>query len=251
MPAVIVVPTYQEAANVERFLAEVRTAVPEAQVLVVDDDSPDGTGRLAEKAGKELGRIEVLHRSRKEGLGAAYRAGFALVLAREFDTVVQMDCDFSHDPSAIKALIDEVDGGVDCAVGSRYVPGGSTPNWPVHRRLLSRYGNRYTSAVLRLGIHDTTSGFRAYRAESLRAIDVASTRSSGYAFMSEIAYRMVQRQQTIREVPITFVDRTFGTSKMSVRIMAESLALVTSWGLLARWNRLRNNGSLRRNRMRR
>lgn len=238
MRAVIVVPTYQEAANVERFLAEVRTAVPEAHVLVVDDASPDGTGRLAEGSAKDLGQIEVLHRLHKDGLGAAYRAGFTHVLERDHDVVVQMDCDFSHDPTAIKSLIDQIRTGADCAVGSRYVPGGSTPNWPLHRKLLSRCGNRYTSAVLGLDIADATSGFRAYRAQALRAIDVASTRSSGYAFMSEIAHRMVEQRLTIREVPITFVDRTEGKSKMSAAIIIESMALVSWNALRARVGRL-------------
>lgn len=231
MRSVVVVPTYQEAENVERFLAAVRSAVPAADILVVDDASPDGTGALADRAAAELGQIDVLHRAGKDGLGAAYRAGFSRVLDAGYDVVVQMDCDFSHDPAVIGALINAVLDGADCSVGSRYVAGGSTPNWPFYRQALSRYGNRYTSAVLGLGIRDATSGFRAYRSETLRTIDVASTRSSGYAFMSELAHRMVAQGLRIEEVPITFVDRAFGTSKMSAKIIAESMALVTGWGL--------------------
>ena len=240
MRSLVVVPTYQEGPNVGRFLEAVRSAVPSADILVVDDNSPDGTGELAEKAGAELGRIRVLHRPGKDGLGAAYRAGFADALATDAEIIVQMDCDFSHDPSIIPILIDVVADGADCAIGSRYVPGGSTPNWPFYRQALSRYGNRYTAAMLGLEITDATSGFRAYRAESLRAIEVETTRSSGYAFMSELAWRMTQRGQRIEEVPITFVDRAFGTSKMSARIIGESMVIVTANGLRSRLATLRH-----------
>lgn len=230
----VVVPTYQEAENVERLLTAVRAAVPDAEVLVVDDNSPDGTGELVEKVASDLGQIDLLTRSAKEGLGAAYRDGFAKALADGYDVIVQMDCDLSHEPEAIPTLVAAVVAGADCSVGSRYVPGGSTPNWPVHRRILSRVGNRYTSAVLGLGVRDATSGFRAYRSDTLRAIEVGTTRSSGYAFMSELAYRMVQQELEIAEVPITFVDRAYGTSKMSLRIIAESMGLVTVWAVRAR-----------------
>ncbi|CAN5674323.1 polyprenol monophosphomannose synthase [soil metagenome] len=239
MRSLVVVPTYQEADNVERFLAAVRTAVPDTDVLVVDDNSPDGTGELAEKASADLGRITVLHREAKEGLGAAYRHAFGWALDEGFDVVVQMDCDFSHDPAVIGQLIAAVEAGADCSIGSRYVPGGSTPNWPLHRQVLSRYGNRYTSAVLGLGIKDATSGFRAYRSATLEAIDVGTTRSNGYAFMGELAHRMVDRGLQIVEVPITFVDRAYGTSKMSARIIAESMAIVTVNGIKARTGRSR------------
>lgn len=244
MPVLVVVPTYQEADNVERFLTTVRAAMPAADVLVVDDNSPDGTATRAEKLGAELGRIEVLRRPGKEGLGTAYRAGFERALRGDHDVLVQMDCDLSHDPAVIPVLVEAVlDGGADCAIGSRYVPGGATPNWPVHRRVLSRYGNRYTSAVLGLGIADATSGFRAYRADALRAIEVGTTRSSGYAFMSELANRMVEQGMRVVEVPITFVDRTEGTSKMSARIIVESMALVTAWGFRDRFGRRRGRST--------
>lgn len=237
MRVVVVVPTYQEAENVDRFLRAVRAAVPSASVLVVDDDSPDGTGAIAEVTAKEVGRVSVLHRTAKEGLGAAYRQAFSRVLDEGAEIVVQMDCDFSHDPAMIGQLVEAVADGADCSIGSRYVPGGATPNWPLHRRLLSRYGNLYTSAVLGLGLTDATSGFRAYRADTLREIDVASTRSNGYAFMSEIAHRMARREMRIEEIPITFVDRVYGTSKMSVRIIAESMLRVTVAGIRARFGR--------------
>jgi dolichol-phosphate mannosyltransferase len=235
MRSLVVVPTYQEAGNVERFLDAVRAAAPEVDVLVVDDNSPDGTGELAEKKAADIGRVHVVHRPGKEGLGNAYRHGFRWGLDEGYDVIVQMDCDFSHDPHVVPTLLRGLDDpAIDCVIGSRYIPGGSTPGWPFHRRALSRYGNRYTGAVLRLGIRDATGGFRAYRATTLERIEIDATRANGYAFQSEVAKRMTNAGLRLREVPITFVDREYGTSKMSVRIMAESLALVTSWGIKMR-----------------
>ena len=243
MRTLVVIPTYQEAENVTDFLGRVREAAPEVDILVADDNSPDGTGKLAEKVGAELGQIQVMHRPSKEGLGAAYRAGFGQGLAEDYDVIVQMDCDFSHDPAVLPDLIAAVTtGGADCAIGSRYVPGGSTPNWPFYRSLLSRYGNRYTAALLQLGIRDATSGFRAYRASTLRRIECGTTRANGYAFQTELAYRMVQEGLVIVEVPITFVDRALGKSKMSARIISESMALVTFWGVRSRVSRLTGRG---------
>ena len=247
MSAVVVVPTYQEVDNVGPLLRGVRAAVPEADILILDDNSPDGTAKLAEELAEELGGIIVIRRAAKEGLGAAYREGFAWALGREYDVVVQMDCDLSHDPAELPSMIGAVvDGGFDCAIGSRYVPGGSTPNWPLHRRMLSRYGNRYTAVVLGLPIRDVTSGYRAYRTDVLRAIRPETTRSNGYAFMSELARRLIREGGSFHEHPITFVDRAYGTSKMSVAIMVESLTLVTAWGLRQRWHRLRSLVSPRR-----
>jgi dolichol-phosphate mannosyltransferase len=233
----VCVPTYQEGANVDRFLRAVRSAAAQVDILVCDDNSPDGTGELAEKVAAELGRIEVLHRPSKQGLGAAYREGFRWGLDHGYDVIVQMDCDFSHDPAMIPTLLAAIEDGIDCAIGSRYVAGGSTPGWPLHRRMLSKYGNRYTAGVLRLGIKDATGGFRAYRASTLEAIDIDSTRANGYAFQSEVALRMAQADLRLEEIPITFVDREYGTSKMSVKIMAESMARVTTWGIRARLGR--------------
>ena len=239
MQTVVVVPTYQEADNIVRFLGEVRAAMPNAQILIVDDNSPDGTGKLAEETAAQLGNISVLHRATKQGLGSAYRNGFAEVLAGDCDVVVSMDCDFSHDPTAIAALVSRIEGGADAVVGSRYVPGGGTVNWPTHRRLLSRWGNRYTSGVLRLHIHDCTSGFRAYRASALRAIEPTSTQAEGYAFLTELVRRLVRQNYSVVEEPITFIDREFGTSKMSGRIVAESMLLVTGWAIGDVWAKLR------------
>lgn len=245
MQTVIVVPTYQESENIVRFLNEVRAAVPDGYVLIVDDDSPDGTGDLADAAAAELGNIAVIHRIDKRGLGSAYRDGFAAVLGGTVldgacEVIVSMDCDFSHDPAAIAALVGRIERGADCVVGSRYVPGGSTVNWPIHRRLLSRWGNRYTSGVLGLHIHDCTSGFRAYRATALQSIDPTSTAAEGYAFLTELVRRLVAGGHAVVEEPITFVDRELGTSKMSGAIIAESMLLVTRWAVADTWAKLRH-----------
>lgn len=237
MRAAVLVPTYDEAANIEPLLRAIRSAAPDVDVLVIDDASPDGTADIAERVGAELGRVEVLRRPLKDGLGNAYREGFARALATDHDVLVTFDADFSHDPEAIPTLLAEVGGGSDLVIGSRYVAGGSTPNWPAHRRALSRYGNRYTGWVLRLPLRDITSGLRAYRAETLRAIAYETTRASGYAFMTELAFRIAATGARVTEVPITFRDRERGTSKMSSRIIAESMGRVTWWGVALRLGR--------------
>lgn len=231
MRCVVVVPTYNEAENVQLFLAALRSGAPTVDVFVVDDNSPDGTAALAEQSASELGQIKVLRRPGKQGLGSAYRHGFGVALDEGYDTIVSMDSDFSHDPAVVPTLIAAVDAGADAAIGSRYVTGGGTADWPLHRRLLSRWGNRYTGAVLGIGVRDCTSGFRVYRASALRAIDPASTTAEGYAFLTELVRRLVAGGFTVVERPITFRDRERGTSKMSGRIIAESMLLVTGWGL--------------------
>ena len=183
-------------------------------------------------------RDVVLHRGGKAGLGSAYRHGFALALDEGYDVVVSMDVDFSHDPAVIPALLERVESGADAVIGSRYVRGGGTVNWPARRRLLSRWGNRYTASILRLPVRDCTSGFRAYRASALRAIDPSSTTAEGYAMLTEFVRRLVRGGYRVEEHPITFVDRQYGTSKMSGRIIAESMILVTGWGLRDVWTRL-------------
>jgi dolichol-phosphate mannosyltransferase len=234
MRTVVVVPTYDEVDNVDRLLRAIREAVPDADVLIVDDNSPDGTADAAEAVGAELGRIDVLRRPGKDGLGNAYRAGFARAMDGGAEVLVTMDADLSHDPAVIPTLLAEIERGSDLAVGSRYVPGGETPNWPAHRQVLSRYGNLYTGWVLGLPVRDATSGFRAYRASTLQAMDVGATRASGYAFMTELAFRIKGLNGTISEVPIVFLDRERGTSKMSARIIVESMARVTWWGFRRR-----------------
>ncbi len=227
----VVIPTYQEAENVATVISRVRTPLPAASVLVVDDGSPDGTADLAEAVGAEVGQVEVLRRPGKAGLGSAYRDGFAHGLARGFDVLIEMDADLSHDPADLPRLLGAVQDGASLAVGSRYVPGGATPNWPRHRLWLSRWGNRYVGAILRLGVRDATAGFRAYRAPMLEAIDYRSTGADGYAFQVEMAYRVRTVGGAITEIPITFSDRERGTSKMSGRIVVEAMLLVTWWGI--------------------
>ena len=212
-------------------MERLRAAVPSAHVLVVDDASPDGTADLVEKIASDVGPVEVLRRPTKSGLGSAYRDGFRHGLDRGFDVLVEMDSDLSHDPAALSVLLGVIDDGASLALGSRYVPGGSIPAWSWHRRALSRWGNRYAAAVLGVDIADATSGFRAYRAEILQAIDFDSVRADGYGFQIEMAYRVVRAGGTVTEVPISFTDRIRGESKMSARIILEALILVTGWGL--------------------
>lgn len=230
MRAVIVIPTYEEAHNIGVLLPRVRATVPDADVVVVDDASPDGTADLAERIGRELGRITVVRRRGPRGFGAAVRAGFAWSLDRDYEAVVGMDADLSHDPAALPSLLAALEGGADLVVGSRYVPGGAIPSWPAHRRALSRWGNRYATAVLRLPLSDATSGYRAYRASTLRAVDLARVRANGYGFLVEMAYRIARSGGALAEVPIVFVDRQRDGSKMSGRIVVEAMTLVTLWG---------------------
>jgi dolichol-phosphate mannosyltransferase len=231
----VVLPTYNEAATIEAVLGRTRTAVPDAEILVVDDGSPDGTADIAEKAGSELGGVSVLRRDRRRGLGDAYREGFAWGLERRFDALVEMDSDLSHDPGALPSLIAPL-ADHDLVIGSRYVPGGSVPHWSRHRRLLSRGGNWYAMLALGVPVHDMTSGFRAYRADLLRAIDLGAVRAEGYGFQIEMTYRAAQLDARICEVPIRFVDREVGTSKMSGAIVAEALVMVTRWGMHRAWS---------------
>jgi dolichol-phosphate mannosyltransferase len=226
----IVVPTYNEADNIDEMLRRVRSAVPDEDVLVVDDSSPDGTAKLAQAVGAELGRIDVLVRPVKQGLGEAYRAGFTLGIERGYDCFVQIDADLSHDPAVIPELLAGIDAGADMMIGSRYVPGGSIPHWPWFRRAISRWGNRYAGLVLGLKVRDATSGYRAHRLEALQAIGFEETRCKGYGFQIETAYRVWRAGGHIEEVPIVFTDRVRGTSKMTWSIAAEELSLVTWWG---------------------
>ena len=236
MRVAVVLPTYNESENIARLLTQLRTVVPDGRLYVVDDNSPDGTGDIAERCAAELGGIEVIHRPGKQGLGSAYRQGFAYVIAQGVDVIVSMDVDFSHDPLSIPAMLAAIDAGSDAVIGSRYVNGGGTKNWPLHRRLLSRWGNLYTGAVLGVKVRDCTSGFRAYRASALAAIAPETTKAEGYAFLSELVVRLSRRGSKISEVPILFIDRENGTSKMSGRIIVESMLLVTRWGIVHRWN---------------
>lgn len=239
MRTLVVLPTFNESANIEEVLRQVRASVPAADLLVVDDSSPDGTADLAEGVGRELGSVEVLRRPAKSGLGSAYRDGFRLGLTRGYDVMVEMDSDLSHDPGSLPALLAAVEQGASLALGSRYVPGGSIPDWSWYRRALSRWGNRYAARVLGLGITDATSGFRAYTADVLAAVAIDDVRADGYGFQIEMAYRVLRCGGTITEVPISFTDRVRGESKMSSRIIAEALVLVTGWGLRDQLRKLR------------
>ncbi len=227
----VVVPTYNEADNIEALLRQVHAALPGAGILVVDDGSPDGTADLAEKAGTELGDVHVLRRTEKSGLGSAYRAGFRWGLAAGYEACVEMDADFSHDPGALPALVAPLEDGYELVVGSRYVPGGSIPNWSWHRHLLSWGGNRYADAVLGLGVRDSTAGFRVYAASILGRLDLDRVRADGYGFQIEMTYRAKQAGAPITEVPISFVDRVAGESKMSSAIVVEAFFLVAWWGM--------------------
>lgn len=229
--ALVVLPTYDEAANIEEVLRRLRDVSPSTSILVVDDASPDGTADIAEKVAEDIGGVEVMRRRAKSGLGSAYRDGFRKGLTTGHDVLVEMDSDLSHDPAALPTLLEGVEGGVDLMIGSRYVPGGSIPDWSWYRRALSKWGNRYAAGVLGMDVRDATSGYRAYSAEALARVDFHTVRADGYGFQIEMAYRVLATGGRLREVPISFVDRARGTSKMSGWIVAEALALVTWWGL--------------------
>jgi glycosyltransferase involved in cell wall biosynthesis len=229
--AVAVVPTYNEAANLGELVKRLRTAVADVGILVVDDASPDGTAALARELAGEFGDLAVLERPRKLGLGSAYRAGFRRAIDDGAEICVQIDADLSHDPAVLPALLANVEHGADLAIGSRYVPGGATLNWPWRRRWLSRWGNRYAAGVLGLAVNDATAGYRAYRAAALEAMDFETVRAEGYGFQIEMTYEVVRGGGKVVEVPIAFADRVRGTSKMSGRIVVEALALVTWWGV--------------------
>ena len=234
----VVIPTYQEAENIATAIDGARQALPDAAILVVDDSSPDGTATVAERCG-----ANVLVRPRREGLGAAYRDGWLQALDDGFDVIVSMDADGSHDPAALPQLIAPIESGADLVLGSRYIAGGAVPGWPAHRLWLSKGGNTYAKAVLGLPVHDATGGYRAYRADLLRKIDLRTLRASGYGFQIELVYRSTALGAQVVEVPITFVDRRLGVSKMHAGIVWEALGLVTWWGVRDRLLRRRPGGA--------
>ncbi|MBV8305249.1 MAG: polyprenol monophosphomannose synthase [Acidimicrobiia bacterium] len=233
----IVLPTYNEVDNIAEILRRVRAVAPHAGILVVDDSSPDGTADVVRAMSAEVGPVDMLDRPRKSGLGSAYRDGFKWGRARGFDVLMEMDSDFSHDPDDIPRLLQGIEDGADLVIGSRYVPGGQIPHWPWHRRALSKYGNRYSAAMLRLDVRDVTAGYRAYRGEMVDRIDLDAVRAEGYGFQVEMTYFVARAGGRIAEVPIKFVDRVRGTSKMSTNIVVEAIALVTWWGLRDRVTR--------------
>ena len=239
MRTLIVLPTFNEADNIVEVLQKLRAVVPEASVLVVDDASPDGTADLVEEVAEQIGDVSVMRRPAKSGLGSAYRDGFRRGLSVGYDVMVEMDSDLSHDPAALPSLLSAVADGAALALGSRYIPGGSIPDWSWYRRALSRWGNRYAAAVLGIDVKDATSGYRAYRAEALTNIDFHTVQADGYGFQVEMAYRVLASGGRIVEVPISFTDRVRGESKMSGRIVIEALVLVTWWAIRDRVLRIR------------
>lgn len=241
----VIVPTYNEATNLSAILSRIRAAVPTADILVADDNSPDGTGLIADEWSARDSAVHVMHRLGKEGLGAAYLSGFAWGLQQGYDVLVEMDADGSHQPEQLPRLLDALDG-ADVVLGSRWVDGGGTVNWPKSRQLLSRGGNAYTRVMLGVPIRDATGGYRAFRASTLKKLDLHEVASQGYCFQVDLAWRAVQRGLVVREVPITFVERSSGTSKMSQRIVAEALWRVTVWGVDERITRLRRRAMHKR-----
>lgn len=230
MRPLVVIPTYDEASTLAEVAHGALRADDRLELLVVDDDSPDGTGRIADQLAAGSDRVHVLHRPGKAGLGAAYRAGFGWGMERGYDAFAEMDADGSHDPADLARLLRAL-AGADLVIGSRYVPGGGVVAWPWQRRLLSRAGNRYARAATGLQVADATAGLRAFRRPVLEAIDVASLRSDGYAFQLETALRTWQAGFRIVEIPITFTEREAGASKMSRAVVAEAVWSVTGWGL--------------------
>ena len=230
----VIIPTYNEAENIRLITERVRRAVPSVDILVADDNSPDGTGGIADELAASDNHIFVLHRAGKEGLGAAYVAGFGWAKDKGYDVVVEMDADGSHAPEELTKLLDALREGADAVLGTRYVPGGSVHNWPVHRLLLSRGGNIYIRMALGMPFKDATGGYRAYKMAVLDKIDVATVASQGYSFQVELAWRAYRHGFRVVEVPITFTERERGASKMSGNIFKEQLLRVTVWGVQAR-----------------
>jgi len=229
----IVMPTYNERQNLEIIAGRVRESVPDADLLVVDDNSPDGTGDLADKLAEVDPRVQVMHRTEKAGLGRAYVAGFSRALADGYDLIVEMDADGSHRPEDLPRLLAAA-ATADAVIGSRYVPGGTVVNWPKSREFLSRGANLYNRAMLGVRVKDATGGFRVYRAETLRKINLNGIQSAGYCFQIDMTLRVLQSGLTITEVPITFVERERGASKMSNTVIIEAFTRVARWGISAR-----------------
>ncbi|CRK51133.1 Undecaprenyl-phosphate mannosyltransferase [Rhodococcus sp. RD6.2] len=237
----VIIPTYNESENIALIIGRLHAAVPGAHVLVADDGSPDGTGDIADKlaADDTDGRIHVMHRTEKNGLGAAYIAGFQWALQRDYQVVVEMDADGSHAPEQLHRLLDKIDEGADVVAGSRYVPGGSVVNWPRRREILSRGGNIYSQLALGVKIKDITGGYRAYRRVVLETLDLGAIESAGYCFQIDMGWRALQAGFTMVEVPITFTEREFGESKMSGNIITEAFTKVLGWGMANRWRKVK------------
>lgn len=236
----VIIPTFNELENLPVTHGRLKDACPGIHVLIVDDDSPDGTGELADELAQvDPGCTHVMHRTTKDGLGTAYLAGFAWGMSRDYSVLVEMDADGSHAPEQLHRLLDAVDAGAGLAIGSRYVNGGTVRNWPWQRLALSKTANTYSRLALGIGVHDITAGYRAYRREVLEAIDLDGVASKGYCFQVDLTWRTVNSGFTIIEVPITFTEREFGVSKMSGSNIREALVRVTRWGIDGRLQRAR------------
>lgn len=247
----VVVPTYNEADNITAVTSRLRSAVPRAHLLIADDNSPDGTGKIADELAADDDHVHVLHRPGKQGLGAAYLAGFRWGMERGYDVLVEMDADGSHRPEELPRLLAVLGMGADLVLGSRWVPGGRVVDWPASRRWLSRGGSAYSRLLLRLPARDVTGGFRAFRLRTLRGIGLEDVESQGYCFQVDLLRRAVERGFRVAEVPITFVERQRGASKMNRAIVIEALWRVTVWGLRSRLRplmRLRGDDAGRRRR---
>jgi dolichol-phosphate mannosyltransferase len=234
----VLIPTYNERENLPLVIDRVRRSVPAADVVVLDDSSPDGTGQVADEIAAKDPQVHVLHRPGKEGLGAAYLEGFDWAIRQGYDVLVEMDADGSHQPEQLPSLLAALERN-DLVIGSRWIPGGSIVNWPLHRKALSVGGNLYTRALLGMPVHDATAGYRAYRAHALRQLGLEQVASQGYCFQVDLTRRAVRSGMRVAEVPITFVERELGYSKMSGDIMRESLQRITQWGLEYRAAQLR------------
>ena len=238
MRVLTIIPTYNEIESLPGTLQRLRVAVPDSDVLVADDNSPDGTGAYADSIAAQDPAVHVLHRKGKEGLGAAYIAGFRWGLERGYDIIVEMDADGSHKPEQLPALLEAAEAGADLVIGSRWVPGGSVVNWPLHRKLLSRAGSTYSRLMLGIKTRDITAGYRAFRRTTLEKLDLDAVESVGYGFQVDMTFRVARMGLRIVEVPITFVERELGASKMSGNIVLEAIVNVTKWGLSARAQKL-------------
>ncbi|MFI7319197.1 polyprenol monophosphomannose synthase [Streptomyces venezuelae] len=228
--ALVIIPTYNEAENIQSIVGRVRASVPDAHILVADDNSPDGTGKIADELAAEDVQVHVLHRKGKEGLGAAYLAGFRWGLDHDYGVLVEMDADGSHQPEELPRLLTALKG-ADLVLGSRWVPGGRVVNWPKHREFISRGGSTYSRLLLDVPIRDVTGGYRAFRRETLEGLGLGEVESQGYCFQVDLARRAVKAGYHVVEVPITFVERELGDSKMSQNIVVEALWRVTAWGV--------------------
>jgi dolichol-phosphate mannosyltransferase len=234
---IVIIPTYNEIESLASILGRVRQSLPEADILIVDDGSPDGTGRLADTLAAQDPALRVLHRDSKQGLGVAYRAGFSQALSAGYSYVIEMDADGSHDPAELPRMLEIARGGADLVIGSRWVPGGRVLNWPWLRQAISRTGNDYARLMLRSRLRDLTSGFRVFTADALASLDLSTVSSQGYCFQVELAWRVERGALRVEEHPIVFVERAAGRSKMHLGIVAEALFRVTVWGLSSRLSR--------------